>query len=70
MARIYKATIYHVDVNDEYKDAKDFLIALENNSDLTLQSCDVFQSKDFEWNDGLIINKYGCRFSEYDKYLT
>lgn len=69
MARLYKATVYYVDVNQEYSGIDDFLITLENRIDSTLHVYDQSQSPDFEWEDEIDINQRGCSRSDYDKYF-
>ena len=69
MSRIYKATIYCADVNDEFNGVEQFLSEIERKMDISMQSYDVKQSEDFEWEDDLDINQRDCTREDYDVYL-
>ena len=69
MARIYKGTIYYVDVNEEFKDANNFFDILGANSDIFLDLSGLAQSYNFKWRDDLTINRKDMTVEDLETYF-
>lgn len=75
MAKLYKIEGYLCDVNGDLKDAEDFrsyLDMLINRGYYTVDApidFKITESKEFEWNDNIDLNYYGCTEEDCKKYF-
>ena len=72
MARIYKAEIYLTDTSDEIQDLNQLKNALKGLGDRLWVGVDiasVTESKEFEWEDDLKINKINSTIDDLEEYF-
>ncbi len=74
MARVYKATVYYVDANEQLDDKQDFIRELETSLERGYlygidTIVDADESSDFEWHDDIDLNKTGATKETYEKYF-
>jgi hypothetical protein len=70
MSKIFKGSFYYVDANNDFDTIDEFIDRLER--DKYINHIDVFdkqESKEFEFDDDLKINKTDCNRKEFDKYF-
>lgn len=68
VAKIYKAEIYVLDINDAYYPDEIFE-EMERYTELIAIPFNV-QSRDIEWHDDIDINKHGCTKEQYMAYFN
>ena len=68
-ANIHKLELYIVDANGNYGDIEEIITLIENHTDC---SCKVIisDSKEFEWDDDLDINRTNANLECYEEYFT
>ena len=71
MAKVYKATVYIVDMNEEIQDLDAFEYRIEDRLGkwVLIHSADLKESKEFEWEDELRINNVNATTDDYEKYF-
>lgn len=72
MSKLYKLTLYLIDVMEEYDgNISDILEDTIGRSRacLSYHVCDI-ESKEFEWDDGHPLNKSDAEKSDYEKMLN
>lgn len=74
MAKIYKATLYFVDINEQINSKGEFLDNIEiaherSYLDGRMELFDVEESDDFEWEESSAINVVNVHPNEFEKYL-
>lgn len=75
MAKLYKIEGYLCDANGDLKDVEDFrsyLDMLINRGYYTVDApidFKITESKEFEWNDNIDLNYYGCTEEDCKKYF-
>ena len=69
MAKVHKVELYLLDVN-EYFNNVDYLLDYMTNGKYA-PSVHVInsESKEFEWDDDVVINRYDCSTEQYDKFF-
>ena len=69
MAKIYKVEMYIVDVNDEFNGIQDYIEYVNGG----LYNLSLFitksESKKFEWDDELIVNKRCAMTDDYNEFF-
>lgn len=68
MAKIHKMTIYFVDPNDQY-DANEIETIIENDDYLPSAKVVKAETKEFEWDDDLAINKLSASTEDFDEFF-
>lgn len=68
MACIHKVTAYFVDVDGEYS-VRDIEEEIDNNDWLPQMFVVGSETKAFEWDDDVIINKTYATKEDYDKFF-
>jgi len=66
--KIYKMTLYAVDMNNCYKTANDLLYAMDLKCEAMLNEFDV-QVAPVNWGDDIDINRSGATQEDYEKYF-
>lgn len=72
MTKIYKVSFYATDINDEYYNNEHFLSHLKEqlwNLDAPIDFLKIEESKEFEWDDDLKINKINATVEDFEKYF-
>jgi hypothetical protein len=71
MAKIYKATIYLTDANDniEFEDVISSLDYLGSKLGVGVEVVNLKESEEFEWEDSLKINLLDSTVEEFEEYF-
>ena len=71
MVKVYKAVIYITDYNNEIADLEmlNYRIGDGLTDGVGVHIGEVKESRNFEWNDDLIINKIYSQSNDFEKYF-
>lgn len=72
MAKVYKATIYITDYNDDIADLDYLKQKLEDTglgAWMSVKVAEAKESEEFEWDDELLINKRDAEADDFEAYL-
>jgi hypothetical protein len=71
MAKIYKATIYLTDANDniEFEDVISSLDYLGSKLGVGVEVVNLKESEEFEWEDSLKINRLDSTVDDFEEYF-
>jgi aspartyl/asparaginyl-tRNA synthetase len=68
-AKVYKAEIYIVDVDNEFRNFDDILNEMERTVDFSISAFNVKESDEIDWYDEIDLNKTNCTKETFDKYF-
>ena len=70
MARVHKVEFYLIDANDMYETGEELMTEIENKLYDGFIQCPTWKtSEEFEWDDGLDINRVKCIKEYCEKYF-
>lgn len=70
MAFIHKATVYFIDVSEEFTSVKGIIEELRNYDNLPNVKLGVdYGTKEFEWNDEVVVNKLDCTPEQAEEFF-
>ncbi|MEX0598134.1 MAG: hypothetical protein WD512_16720 [Candidatus Paceibacterota bacterium] len=71
MAKVYKATIYIADPNNDVSDLIDLNDMIENELGewKIIKVAESKESEEFNWDDDLMINKIYSQVDDYEEYF-
>ena len=69
MATLHKLELYVIDFDDNWDNMQSLLENTADRIDLSYKVASHEQSKEFEWEDDLKINKCGCTIEDYEEYF-
>jgi hypothetical protein len=69
MAKIYKIEAYIVDPNENYVDGEDLFETMIDKTDCFCPTTIKYKEADFEWDDDLKINCWGCTDIDCEEYF-
>jgi len=70
MAKIHKITMYVVDSDDRYDDVDDLIDDMMYRTDAMLAAPPETETKEFEWDDDLIINDSSCAREQCEQFYN
>lgn len=69
MAKIHKVELYLLDVNEDFDSLDDALVYMTNRKYAPDVHVINSESKEFEWDDDVIINGYDCSTEQYNNFF-
>lgn len=72
MAKVYKVSLYITDHDNEYRDKEHLQANLKEclyDLWIGIDHLEIKESKEFEWNDDLVINKTNASKEDFEIYL-
>ena len=69
MARIHKVELYLLDVNEDFDSVYDIMAYMTNLKYAPSIHMASSESKEFEWDDDVIINRYNCSTEQYSSFF-
>lgn len=69
MAKIHKVELYLLDVNEDFdnvNDAIEYMANMKYSPSIRVVSS---KSKEFEWDDDVIINRCSCSTEQYNNFF-
>ena len=69
MAYIHKATVYFIDPNEEFENVKEIAEEMRNYDHLPYMKIGSSETKDFDWNDNVIVNRGGCTGDQAEQFF-
>lgn len=69
MAKLYKATVYVLDVNECYSDLDEIFCEAERGAEDANFICFEHKGIEIEWDDDININKWNASKEDYDLYF-
>lgn len=69
MAKIHKVELYLLDVHEDFNNVDYLLDYMTNGKYAPSVHVINSESKKFEWDDDVIINRCGCSTEQYDKFF-
>ena len=69
MAKIHKVEMYLVDINEDFDTLDDALVYMTNRKYAPLLHLVTSESKEFEWDDDVIINYCNCTNEQYNQFF-
>ena len=71
MAFIHKATVYFVDVDEEFESVKDVAEEMRNYDNLPNMKIGVnYGTKEFEWGDNVVVNRLDCTPKQAEEFFN
>lgn len=71
MASIHKATVYFIDVGEEFTSVKGIIEELRNYDNLPNVKLGVdYGTKEFEWDDNVVINRLDCTGEQAEEFFN
>lgn len=71
MAFIHKATVYFIDVGEEFTSVKGIIEELRNYDNLPNVKLGVdYGTKEFEWDDSVVVNRLDCTPKQVDEFFN
>lgn len=69
MAYIHKATVYFIDPNEEFENTKAIAEEMRNYDYLPYMKVGKSETKDFDWDDDVIVNKMTCTGEQAEEFF-
>lgn len=69
MAKIHKVEMYLVDINEDFETLHDALVYMTNGKYSPLLHLVTSESKEFEWDDNVIVNHCNCTNEQYNQFF-
>ena len=69
MAKIHKVEMYLVDINEDFETLHDALNYMTNGKYSPLLHLVTSESKEFEWDDDVIVNRCNCTNEQYNQFF-
>jgi hypothetical protein len=69
MAKIHKVEMYLLDINEDFDTLDEALIYMTNCKYAPSVHIISSESKNFEWDDDVIINYYKCTNEQYNQFF-
>ena len=69
MAHIHKATVYFIDPNEEFENTKAIAEEMRNYDYLPYMKVGESETKDFDWDDGMIVNNMNCTGEQAEEFF-
>ena len=71
MAFIHKATVYFIDVGEEFTSVNGIIEELRNYDNLPNVKLGVdYGTKEFEWDDSVVVNRLDCTPKQVDEFFN
>lgn len=71
MAYIHKATVYFIDVGEEFTSVKGIIEELGNYDNLPNVKLGVdYGTKEFEWDDSVVVNRLDCTGKQAEEFFN
>lgn len=71
MAFIHKATVYFIDVGEEFESVKEILEEMSCYDNLPNVKLGVdYGTKEFEWDDSVVVNRLDCTPKQVDEFFN
>lgn len=71
MASIHKATVYFIDVDEEFTSVKGIIEELRNYDNLPNVKLGVdYGTKEFEWDDSVVVNRLDCTGKQAEEFFN
>lgn len=71
MAFIHKATVYFIDVDEEFTSVKGIIEELRNYDNLPNVKLGVdYGTKEFEWDDSVVVNRLDCTPKQAEEFFN
>ena len=71
MAFIHKATVYFIDIDEEFTSVKGIIEELRNYDNLPNIELGVdYGTKEFEWDDNVVVNRLDCTPKQVDEFFN
>ena len=69
MAHIHKVELYFVDVNENFETLDDLVSYIENQKYAASVCIVKSESKSFEWDDDVVVNKCSATSEDYNSFF-
>lgn len=69
MAKIHKVELYLLDVNEDFNNVDEVIEYMTNMKYAPNIYVVSSKSKEFEWDDDVIINRYDCSTEQYNDFF-
>lgn len=69
MAKIHKVEMYLLDINEDFETIDDALVYMTTGKYSPLLHLVTSESKEFEWDDDVIINSCKCTNEQYNQFF-
>lgn len=69
MAKIHKVELYLLDVNEDFNNVDDVIEYMSNTKYAPGVHVISSESKEFEWDDDVIINRCNCSTEQYNNFF-
>lgn len=69
MAYIHKATVYFIDPDEEFENTKAIAEEMRNYDYLPYMKVGESETKDFDWDDDVIVNKMTCTGEQVEEFF-
>ena len=69
MAKIHKVELYLLDVNEDFNSVDDIIAYMANMKYAPSIRVVSSESKEFEWDDDVIINRCNCSTEQYNSFF-
>lgn len=70
MAYIHKATVYFIDVGEEFENVKEILEEVECYDGLPNMKLGVdYGTKEFDWDDSVVVNRLDCTGEQAEEFF-
>ena len=71
MSYIHKATVYFIDVDEEFTSVKGIIEELRNYDNLPNVKLGAdYGTKEFEWNDSVVVNRLDCTPKQAEEFFN
>ena len=67
--KLYKATIYYYDANQDDNDTTEYLKVYLDRLDFNVELFDIKETKEIKWTDEIDLNDYGHGKKVYENYF-
>lgn len=69
MSKVHKVGLFILDVNEEFRDIEEIIEYLTSSKYAPSIHLIESETKEFEWDDDVIINKCSCTDEEYEEFF-
>lgn len=69
MAKIHKVEMYLIDIHEDFGTLNDALVYMTAGKYSPLLHLVTSESKEFEWDDDVIINRCNCTNEQYNQFF-